>query len=72
MTIEQVVALLRQQCDAEGAQAAWAKAHGVSPGYTNDTLQRRRDPGEAILRALGLVRIVTYKRGTPSFGRTEK
>lgn len=70
MTIDQVVALLRRQCGAEGGQAAWAKAHGVSPAYVNDTLQRRRDPGGAILRALGLVRVVTYKRTTP-FGRKQ-
>jgi len=68
MTIDQVVRLLRRQCEAQGGQAAWAKAHGVSPAYVNDTLQRRRAPGAAILRGMGLVKIVTYKRA-PSFGR---
>lgn len=66
MTIDQVVALLRRQCEAEGGQAAWAKARGVSAAYVNDTLQRRRDPGDAILRGLGLVKVVTYKRASRS------
>lgn len=62
MTVDQVVALLRRECAQEGGQAAWAKARGISPAYVNDTLRRRRDPGDAILRGLGLVRVVTYKR----------
>ena len=62
MTIDQVVALLRRRCNSEGGQAAWAKAHDISAGYVNHALQRHRDSGEAILLALGLVKVVTYQR----------
>jgi DNA-binding transcriptional regulator YdaS (Cro superfamily) len=62
MTLDQVRALLRRECDKIGNQAAWAKAHGVSAAYVSDVLVGRREPGDAILRALGLVRVVTYQR----------
>lgn len=45
---------------AKPTQAAWAKAHGISPAYVSDVIQGRREPGEKILKALGLKRIVSY------------
>ena len=66
MMLDQVRALLRRECDKAGNQAAWAKAHGVSPAYVSDVLVGRREPGDAILRALGLERVVTYRRTKPN------
>lgn len=68
MTIDQVLALLRRECDKAGNQALWAKANGVSPAYVSDVFQRRREPGDAILRPLGLERVVSYRKvsGNPS------
>lgn len=43
------------------SQAAWAKKHGLSPAYVSDVINGRRDPGKAILEALGLERVVTYR-----------
>ena len=58
------LAELRAVCDAAGSQRAWAAAHGLSVSYLSDVLLRRRPPGPAILRALGLRRIETYTRQT--------
>ncbi len=57
-----MLALLRRRCDDAGGQASWAAANGVSPQYVNDVLHGRREPGEGILRPLGLERVVTYRR----------
>lgn len=44
------------------SQAQWAREHGISPGYVNDVLNGRREPGKAILEALGLERVVSYRK----------
>lgn len=44
------------------SQVAWAKANGVSPAYVSDVLAGRREPGKLVLDALGLERVVTYRR----------
>lgn len=62
MTLEQVLALLRRECEKAGGQAAWAKAAGLSASYVSDALQGRREPGESILRVLGLEKVTTYRR----------
>ncbi len=60
MTTDQVLARLQREVKALGSQQAWCKAHGVSPAYLSDTLNRRKELGPQILAALGLQRIVTY------------
>lgn len=55
-----VCARLRDACRDAGGQAAWAERHGLSPSYVSDVLNARRDPGDSILRALGLRRVVKY------------
>jgi DNA-binding transcriptional regulator YdaS (Cro superfamily) len=58
----QLVGLLLRECKAIGDQAAWAAKHGISASYVSNVLQFRRDPGPAILAALGVERVVSYKR----------
>lgn len=53
-----IKALLAEQ--AHPTQASWAKANGISPAYVSDVIQGRREPGEKILKALGLKRVVSY------------
>jgi hypothetical protein len=65
MTLDQVLVLLRRECDKADGQAAWAKRHGISAAYVSDVLNRRREPGEGILRPLGLEKAVTYRRIKP-------
>jgi hypothetical protein len=54
VTDEDVRKLLRKACDAAGSQRAWADANNVSAPYVSDVLCQRRDPGPAVLSALGL------------------
>jgi transcriptional regulator with XRE-family HTH domain len=42
--------------------ADFAKELKVSPGYLRDILHGHREPGPKILEALGLERVVTYRR----------
>jgi hypothetical protein len=44
-----------------GSQAAFSFLYNVSPGYISDTLNGRREPGPALLAALGIRRITTYE-----------
>ena len=45
-----------------GNQTAFAKLHGMSLAYVNDVMNKRADPGQKILDALGLEKVVTYRR----------
>jgi hypothetical protein len=62
MTEEQVIALLARECEKAGSQLAWAKANKLSAPYVGDVLRGRREPGKGILVALGLEKVVTYRR----------
>ena len=55
------VQILKERC-AGREQKAVATELGISPGYLNDVLQRRREPGRKILKALGLRRKITFER----------
>lgn len=58
MNVARVRKLLRAAC--AGDQGAWARRNGVSAQYVSDVLHGRREPGNAILAALRLRRVVTY------------
>lgn len=62
MTLDQVLTLLRRECEKAGSQHAWAKASGVTGAYVSDVLNRRREPGAGILAPLGLEKVETYRR----------
>ncbi len=44
-----------------GSARAWAVQAGVSEAYVSDVRLGRRDPGPAVLAALGLERVVRYR-----------
>jgi hypothetical protein len=52
-------------CKRAGGQKAFAEAHSLSTSYVNDVLHGRRDAGDGILDALGMVRVTRYKRINP-------
>ena len=52
---------LRKAIADAGGQSAWAKQVGLTPSYVNDVLLGRRDPGPAVLAALGLRRVISYE-----------
>jgi hypothetical protein len=58
MTANDVRDLLRTACD--GNQRRWAAANSISAPYVSDVLAGKREPGETILRALGLDRKTVY------------
>jgi hypothetical protein len=62
MTIEQVQDMLRSECDKAGGQKAWGDARGISAQYVSDVIAGRRLPGSKVLAALGVERVVSYRR----------
>lgn len=60
MTQDEVRSMLKSSCVPN--QGAWAKAKGLVPSYVSDVLNGRRDPSPAILDALGLEKVVTYRK----------
>lgn len=58
---QDVIDRLRVAIDASGSQAAFAAQHAISLQYVNDVLRGRREPGQKILDALGLERVVGYR-----------
>lgn len=68
MNLDEVLEILRVACDKAGGQAAWAENASVSPAYVSDVLNRRRAPGDSILRALGLEMEMVYRRSAKNAG----
>jgi DNA-binding transcriptional regulator YdaS (Cro superfamily) len=55
-------AALRRAIDRAGSQAAYAREAGITPQFLCDVLQGRRELPAAVLRNLGLTRVVRYRR----------
>jgi hypothetical protein len=62
LTADDVRALLRKEVDREGGQRAWARKHWVSAMYVSYVLNEKKEPGDSILKALGLERVVSYRK----------
>lgn len=52
---------LCNKCTEAGGQSAFAKKHGVSVAYVSDVLNGRKSPGPALLKAMGLRKVVRYE-----------
>ena len=65
MTERQVKKRLRQACEELGSQYQWATKFKLSPAYVSDVVRGSRQPGEAILKALSLERVITYREVAP-------
>jgi DNA-binding transcriptional regulator YdaS (Cro superfamily) len=63
MNIDPIKAL---RFEVHGNQAAWARDHNLSPAYVSDVINGRREPGPAILEALGIERVVVYRPKPPA------
>jgi hypothetical protein len=61
LTREEVLQRLREACEKAGSENAWAKAHGMSQAYVNDAIRGRREPGPAILEAMGLEKVIEIR-----------
>lgn len=60
MPVEYVRRQLERQCTALGSQKRFSAIHKVSIPYVNDVLNGRREPGEKILKALKMKRVIGY------------
>lgn len=65
MRASDVRELLRGQIEAAGSAWKWARERGVHPTMVSLTLTGGRDPGPAVLAALGIERTTVYRRATP-------
>jgi DNA-binding transcriptional regulator YdaS (Cro superfamily) len=62
LTADAVRELIRRQCSKRGSQIVFANRIGVSQAYLNDVVHGRRTPADAVCKALGLERIVVYRK----------
>lgn len=62
MTAEEVRQRLIAECEKVGTAGAWAKANSISPAYVSDVVKGHREAGEKILQALGLEKVVTFRK----------
>ena len=60
LTLSEVITLLATRCKEHGSQRAFAEMHDVSAQYVTDVLRKHREPGERILDALGLQKVIVY------------
>ncbi len=66
MTETEVVDLLRRKVSEGGTVKAFAEANHMSVPYLSDVLNGNRGPAGKILDALGLERVVTYRKKVPA------
>ena len=57
MTEDDVLAILKEECEKAGGQKTWSSAHCLSRVHINEILNRRARIGEKVARALGLGRM---------------
>lgn len=62
LTLQDVIELIRGEAEKTGSQKELAKKLDVSAQYISDILNGRREPGDAILKPLGLHKVVTYEQ----------
>lgn len=62
MTETELIGLLASKVLLAGSQSVWAKDNNMSAVYVSDVLNGRRAPGEKILAALDVERVITYRR----------
>lgn len=62
MNETELLGLMQRRIRKSGSQAAWARENGLSVPYVNDVLNCRRGPGASILRALGVEKVVIYRK----------
>lgn len=59
LTADEVREKLRTAINGNASE--WGRAAGISPAYVSDVLGGKREPGDKILQALGLEKVVTYR-----------
>lgn len=60
MYVENVRAMLATKAGENRSE--YARKNGLSPSYINEIIKGTREPGDKVLKVLGLERVVTYRR----------
>ena len=47
--------------DKYGNQATFSRCSGLSSAYVSDVVNRRKEPGPAMLKAIGVEKVVSYR-----------
>jgi len=61
LTHDELISLLKTEAKKAGSQKNYAEVLGISAQYFGDVIKGRREPGEKLLSALGLKRVVTFE-----------
>lgn len=61
LTGQEMIDRLRVAVNREGSQKNFAERHDISEQYLSDVLRGRREPGQKILDAIGVERVVVYR-----------
>lgn len=61
LTAQNVIERLHEAITAAGSRKAFAVKYALSEQYLSDVLRGRREPGQKILDALDLERVVAYR-----------
>lgn len=62
MNAEKVAVCLRSAVSDAGGVTKWAERNHVTNAYVHYVIAGDRAPGKAILQALGLERVITYRK----------
>jgi hypothetical protein len=62
VTEDDVLRLLGKACEDAGSDRQWAIAHDLSAQYVGDVRRKKRPIGPAILKALNIEAVTTYRR----------
>jgi hypothetical protein len=60
--VDAVRDLLRREVEREGGQSAWARRSGVDRPHLSRVLNGQAMPGPTLIEALGLEKVVAYRR----------
>ena len=60
MTKESLIKLLHKKAEQCESWTRLADKLGITPQYLQDIKDGRREPGDKLLRGLGMVKVVTY------------
>jgi DNA-binding transcriptional regulator YdaS (Cro superfamily) len=61
MGLEEVYRRIEVLIAEYGTQAAFARAINLSPVSVSDVVKRRKEPGPAMLKAIGVEKVVSYR-----------
>lgn len=62
LTVADIIQQLADECDAEGGIRPWADSRDLHPSIVDKFLAGQRGPAPQLLHALGLEKVVVYRK----------